>query len=296
VSRTSADGAYLANMDGSGEFLKYIANSGINSDIYSGTHLQAGEGLISKVWEKGTAAFVNDLGDGHSDFTWALQTQGSAITLVVDEDIVSVLQIVSELGSRDLAKEIPLFERIVAVAAITVANTLLMESAEKTLVRSRALGAVSRIFRTVDGAAAAWDAVCQALLKAVGVIRATTYILDKTDSDFSRVCWGMENGVVVQYETVPDEILSESNSGWCSRSGESALGEPIHIGAYQPQVHCLDNLVVGVEALIRWENPTRGLVPPGDFIPLAGNMGLINSIGAWRTKLVNSHLSIQFNF
>jgi diguanylate cyclase (GGDEF)-like protein/PAS domain S-box-containing protein len=50
---------------------------------------------------------------------------------------------------------------------------------------------------------------------------------------------------------------------------------------YQPVVDLADASVVGAEALIRWNDPTGGLVPPGDFIPLAEEMGLIEVIGDW---------------
>ncbi|QXQ06139.1 EAL domain-containing protein [Sphingosinicellaceae bacterium] len=51
--------------------------------------------------------------------------------------------------------------------------------------------------------------------------------------------------------------------------------------AYQPQIDLTSNNITGFEALLRWRHPTRGIVSPGDFIPLAAEIGIIGAIGEW---------------
>lgn len=50
---------------------------------------------------------------------------------------------------------------------------------------------------------------------------------------------------------------------------------------YQPQFHCVSGWLMGAEALLRWPHPSRGFIPPDQFIPIAEECGLINEIGRW---------------
>ncbi len=50
---------------------------------------------------------------------------------------------------------------------------------------------------------------------------------------------------------------------------------------YQPQIHLESQRIIGAEALLRWDHPERGLVPPDEFIPLAELNGTIVEIGQW---------------
>ncbi|MBZ9982832.1 MULTISPECIES: EAL domain-containing protein [unclassified Mesorhizobium] len=77
--------------------------------------------------------------------------------------------------------------------------------------------------------------------------------------------------------------------------------------AYQPIVRLEDGSVAGFEALLRWDHPRRGMIPPADFIPVAESCGLIVQLGlfamqqaaedlaAWQKQIGDAPLSVSVN-
>jgi EAL domain-containing protein (putative c-di-GMP-specific phosphodiesterase class I) len=60
-----------------------------------------------------------------------------------------------------------------------------------------------------------------------------------------------------------------------------ALDQREFVLYYQPEVELATRRIIGLEALIRWDHPERGIIPPMDFIPLAEECGMILPIGDW---------------
>jgi len=75
------------------------------------------------------------------------------------------------------------------------------------------------------------------------------------------------------------------------RELQHALERNEFILHYQPQIDTKTRKVVGAEALIRWQHPVKGLIPPDDFISIAEDIGAIDAIGAWvmETACAQSH-------
>jgi diguanylate cyclase (GGDEF)-like protein/PAS domain S-box-containing protein len=74
-------------------------------------------------------------------------------------------------------------------------------------------------------------------------------------------------------ESVEHKTLMESEL-------KAALSKQEFVLFYQPQIDA-KGVIIGVEALVRWNHPTKGLIPPNLFIPLAEETGDIIALGAW---------------
>ncbi|MBV9871424.1 MAG: EAL domain-containing protein [Frankiaceae bacterium] len=83
----------------------------------------------------------------------------------------------------------------------------------------------------------------------------------------------------------PDRFASDDDVLELESDLYNAVTESqLHI-AYQPQVELTTGAVVGAECLIRWNHPTRGLVPPDSFLPIAEATGLIVPLDLWVMRM-----------
>jgi diguanylate cyclase (GGDEF)-like protein/PAS domain S-box-containing protein len=85
-----------------------------------------------------------------------------------------------------------------------------------------------------------------------------------------------------QYRFFSEEIDHETRENLSlAEDLRAALGRDELELVYQPQVELVSSKIMGMEALLRWHHPTRGLLLPEDFLPIAEKFGIMQQLGRW---------------
>jgi diguanylate cyclase (GGDEF)-like protein len=113
---------------------------------------------------------------------------------------------------------------------------------------------------------------------AVGEGVAAADLLRDADIAMYRAKWDGRNGFVVFESAMKDTVQARMELEMDLRA---ALDNDEFVLAYQPTLDLRDMRPTAVEALVRWQNPKRGMVQPDAFIPLLEETGLIVDVGRW---------------
>jgi diguanylate cyclase (GGDEF)-like protein len=145
------------------------------------------------------------------------------------------------------------------------------------LIAERLLDALSHPFNLGEGRATRVS-VTASIGIAMGERISAEEILRDADIAMYRAKWDGRNRYVV-FETGMQDTIQKRME--LERDLRDALEGGEFFLAYQPTVDLSDMSPTGVEALIRWKHPSRGIVQPDDFVPLLEDTGMIVDVGRW---------------
>jgi diguanylate cyclase (GGDEF)-like protein len=106
-------------------------------------------------------------------------------------------------------------------------------------------------------------------------------LLRDADIAMYRAKWDGKNRYVVFETEMQDDV---QNKMLLEMDLNEALANDEYFLVYQPTFDLKDMSPTGVESLLRWRSPTRGVVQPDDFVPLLEDTGMIKAVGAWVLK------------
>ncbi|HEV2997507.1 MAG TPA: bifunctional diguanylate cyclase/phosphodiesterase, partial [Solirubrobacteraceae bacterium] len=150
-------------------------------------------------------------------------------------------------------------------------------SAGPELIAERLLEALKHPFKLGDGEETRVS-VAASIGIAVGDRSSAEELLRDADIAMYRAKWDGKNRYVEFESGMQDSVQNRMELEMDLRE---ALVKDEFFLAYQPTFDLSDMSPTGVEALIRWNHPKRGIVQPNDFIPLLEETGLITDIGRW---------------
>jgi diguanylate cyclase (GGDEF)-like protein len=146
------------------------------------------------------------------------------------------------------------------------------------LIAERLLEALKQPFKLEDSPDATRLTVTASVGIAAGDRGSAEELLRDADIAMYRAKWDGKNRHVLFESGMQDDVQSRMELEMDLRT---ALGNEEFYLEYQPTFDLKDMTPTGVEALIRWKHPVRGIIQPNDFIPLLEETGMIVEIGEW---------------
>ena len=154
-------------------------------------------------------------------------------------------------------------------------------AAEARMIGDRLVDALDSPFATESGTIILRSSVGAAISSPSGQ-NAGNLLRDATSAmEYSRNVGGGRS-TIYEYsmrKNVVDSLRIEGDIDGLHERGELQV-------FYQPEVDIHDDVVIGAEALVRWEHPRHGLILPGEFLSLAEEAGLLDEIGLWIIETV----------